>query len=303
MLKSATFSLIPRGPFSFTHALRSFEAFPPLRHQVGPDPDGRGVRFGCILDGDLVPVAIHVREADDGRLVGTVTGTARVEVAARQVARIFSLDHDATEYAAIAQRAPSLGALMKSFEGLRPVCFTSPYESAAWAILSQRISAAQAARLVGAIVRDHGHQVDALVAVFPSPEKMLTIDSIRSVPQVKLERLRGVALAALEGKLDADQLRKLGDVDGPASLRSLAGIGPFWSSGIYLRACGIADVFPDEPRSIAALGQLHGLGDRPDATTLQRLTEAFRPFRMWICFLLRVAAARGGRLESASLAT
>jgi 3-methyladenine DNA glycosylase/8-oxoguanine DNA glycosylase len=60
-----------------------------------------------------------------------------------------------------------------------------------------------------------------------------------------------------------------------------------------LRGCGIVDVFPDEPLAIAALGHLHGLGDRPDAAALQTLTDRYRPFRMWVCFLLRVAPGRG----------
>jgi hypothetical protein len=76
-------------------------------------------------------------------------------------------------------------------------------------------------------------------------------------------------------------------------LTAIRGIGLFWASGIYLRACGIVDAFPDEPLAIAALGALHGLGDRPSAPDVQRLTEAYRPYRMWACFLLRVAAARG----------
>jgi 3-methyladenine DNA glycosylase/8-oxoguanine DNA glycosylase len=76
-------------------------------------------------------------------------------------------------------------------------------------------------------------------------------------------------------------------------LLELRGIGPFWSQGIYLRGCGIVDAFPDEPLAIAALGHLHGLGDRPPRAELDRLTDFYRPFRMWTCFLLRVAAGRG----------
>jgi DNA-3-methyladenine glycosylase II len=77
-------------------------------------------------------------------------------------------------------------------------------------------------------------------------------------------------------------------------VRTIPGIGPFWSSGIYLRASGIADEFPEfEPLTIAALGAIHGLGDRPDPDTVRRLTDAYRPYRMWVSFLLRVAAARG----------
>jgi hypothetical protein len=37
---------------------------------------------------------------------------------------------------------------------------------------------------------------------------------------------------------------------------------------------------------------LHGLGDRPDPAAVSRLTDLYRPFRMWVCFLLRVAAGR-----------
>jgi DNA-3-methyladenine glycosylase II len=109
----------------------------------------------------------------------------------------------------------------------------------------------------------------------------------------KVERLKGVARAALDGKLDAERLRALGDEAGPASVREIPGIGPFWASGIYLRGCGIVDVFPDEPIAIAALGNLHGLGDTPRQDQIKRLTTVYRPYRMWVCFLLRVAANRG----------
>lgn len=109
-----------------------------------------------------------------------------------------------------------------------------------------------------------------------------------------MERLHGVARAALAGLLDADRLIALGPVAGPKSVRVIPGIGPFWSSGIYLRSCGIVDEFPDsEPIAGAALGTLHGLGDQPSAEQMRELTDRFRPFRMWVCFLLRVAAGRG----------
>ncbi len=42
--------------------------------------------------------------------------------------------------------------------------------------------------------------------------------------------------------------------------------------------------------------RLRQLGDEagpPDGDTLEALTAHFRPYRMWVCFLLRVAAGRG----------
>jgi DNA-3-methyladenine glycosylase II len=85
----------------------------------------------------------------------------------------------------------------------------------------------------------------------------------------------------------------LGDEAALAALRTIPGIGPFWSSLIYLRSCGIRDIFPDEPLAIAALGHLYGLGDRPAPEMVRAITERFSPYRAWVCFLLRVAVNRG----------
>jgi len=172
--------------------------------------------------------------------------------------------------------------------------FTSPYECAAWANVSQRISMDQAARVQNAILDAYGSPVlvDGVeVLAFPDPDRLARIRSVPGLAAPKLARLHAVAAAAKDGTLDADRLRALGDDAAPELLRTIPGIGPFWSSGIYLRACGIADAFPDEPLSIAALGALHGKGDRP--ADVRALTDRYRPFRMWICFLLRVAAGQG----------
>jgi len=293
-----TFSIEACGPFSWTQAVDVLGQFGPTsRHAPEAssvsDP-ALPVRMAFPLDGDLSPVAVALR-FEDGRLHGEVAGTDRIEAVAAQVARIFSLDVDGSGYPDLADRDPALAPVMAALPGLRPVCFTSPYEAAAWAILSARISMAQAARVQDRLIADHGQRLtvgDADVWSFPTPERLLAVSALPGATPEKLIRLHSVAQAALDGVLDPSRLRALGDIDGPASLLAIRGIGPFWSAGIYLRGCGIADVFPDEPLSIAALGQLHGLGDRPDAATVERLTDAYAPFRMWVCFLLRVAAGR-----------
>ena len=71
------------------------------------------------------------------------------------------------------------------------------------------------------------------------------------------------------------------------------GISPFWSQGIHLRACGVADVFPEEPRALAALAAAMGLPATPSGEELYRLAGAYRPYRIWVAVLLRMAAGRG----------
>jgi len=287
-----SFVLVPQGPFSLTHAADVVRRFPPLRHQPRSK---EAVRVGFVLDGRHCSVAVSLRE-ERGQIRVFYAGTREADAVARQVARIFSLDHDATGWPALAERDPKLGAVMDAFPGLRPVCFTSPYECACWAIIAQRITTSHAARVVAELVRAHGEVVrleDESIGVFPRPDRLLDVTTIPSLPLVKVDRLHAIARAALDGKLDAERLRRLGDELGPQSLRFLPGIGPFWASAIYLRACGIRDVFPDEPITIAALGTLHELGAPPPRPAIERLTEPYRPYRMWVAFLLRVAAARG----------
>lgn len=99
------------------------------------------------LDGTYEPVAVALR-FDHGVLLGEVAGTEDVAAAAAQVGRIFSLDVDGSGYPELERRDPALAPVLAAFPGLRPVRFTSPYETAAWAILSARISMAQADRPV-----------------------------------------------------------------------------------------------------------------------------------------------------------
>lgn len=291
MVESAI-AITPKGPFSWEAAMDVMGNFSPMtQHWEG---SSELVRMTFPLDGSFVPVGVALRFRD-GRLHAEVTGSDDLRRVERQLARIFSLDHDGTEYPAIGGRDPEVGGLMAALPGLRPLNFTSPYETAAWGVMSQRISMRQAARVKAGLIAQHGTKLSVAgqqVGCFPTPEQLAGIDSIAGLSAEKVDRLKGVARAALDGKLDADRLRQLGDEAGPASVRDIPGIGPFWASGIYLRGCGIVDVFPDEPLAIAALGHLHGLGDAPTRADIDRLTEAYRPFRMWVCFLLRVAANR-----------
>ncbi len=291
--ETATFALTPSGPFSWEAACDVVAHFGPIsRHWSG---SGNPLRIAFPLDGSFAPVAVALRW-DGTRLVGKIAGSQAIDAVASQVARLFSLDIDGTGFDELGRRDPALGRLISAFPGLRPVCFTSPYECAAWAILSQRISMRQAATTQGRLIERLGTrlEVDGGEAwAFPSPERLALLDELPGLAQLKAVRLRAVANAALEGLLGAERLRELGPVKGPESVRVIPGIGPFWASGIYLRGCGIADEFPDEPLSLAALGALHGLGDHPDRRTAAFYTDQYRPYGMWVSFLLRVAVNRG----------
>src|SRR5262249_58198982 len=112
------------------------------------------------------------------------------------------------------------------------------------------------------------------------------------LPLPKVPRLRALAEAALEGRLDAADLRAMPAEEARAQLLELPGIGPFSANLVLLRGVGTVDELPTEPepRLANALQPPYGLSGPADAEALTRIGEVWRPFRTWGCVLVRGSA-------------
>src|SRR3954447_13378761 len=137
---AVTEDIVPSGPYRLRE---SAEFGFGQRHAQRFD----GVlRMAFALDGTFAPVAVAVRQAvDDGPVVVEVARSADRERVVAQTARVLSLDHDAAGYPRGGGRDPVVGGLMAIRPGLRPPLFHSPYEAAAWSVLSARRPALQMA--------------------------------------------------------------------------------------------------------------------------------------------------------------
>lgn len=280
--------LRPLGPFDLARTREFLERWEPtaLRAPVADEP----LRLTAALDGDHRPVAVALtQDHPDAEVHVEVAGTDDTQRALAQVARLVSLDHDARDYPDVGARVPAIGRLMADAPGLRPTLFGSPYEAAAWGVMSARISMRQAARVGRDLCEVHGQALEVAggrVHAFPHPEVLRALDAVPGLSDEKIHRLHAIADAALDGRLDVDRLRALGPTGARSALQELRGIGPFWASGVWLRACGVVDEFPDEPRARAVLARLHGRSPDDD---LDDLIALLRPYRTWTALLLRVA--------------
>jgi DNA-3-methyladenine glycosylase II len=295
---TTTHVLVPAGPFSLDLARTAVMRWAPVS-RFARDA-ARPLVLAAIADDDLRPVAFALtQDAVDTPVTVEVTGTGDADAARAQIARILSLDHDASGLVgpdSVATRDPAVGAVLARSYGRRPTLFPSVYEAAAWAVISPRIGTAQAAALTRRIAAEHGETLSLAgetITAFPTPQVLLDLDDIRGLPAEKVRRLHGVARAVLDGELDVARLRALGPDGARAALRRVRGIGAFWSSGIWLRACGVVDEWPDEPRATAALARLHRRDpvDYDDPATLAAATAPLAPYRMWVAFLLRMGDA------------
>ena len=264
-----TISLRPHGPFSLPEPLA-----------VALTDDG----------GDAVALrVVWVEEAGEVEVdFGSDLPAARVE---RHAARVLSLDVDASGLAAVGARDPVVGRLLAAAGGRRPVCFGTPFEAAVWAVLSQRVSMAQAGRVKDALASSLGTRMEiggVEVTAFPGPATLAPLESFDGVWDSKLERIRALAAAALAGDLDPAFLRGLELEEAMTHLQSLPGIGPFGAMLVLARGAGHPDVPPPTLRRFrAAVAAAYGLDEEPDEAKLTELSEAWRPYRAWVTWLLR----------------
>ncbi len=300
-----TFVLQPRGPYALAASQRFFCSFTPAAGSASSDADI--LRLVFRLDGTFAPVGVALREVGNGDIHGEISGGAHdardVDKVKAQAARILSLDYDATDFARLGEREPAIGSIQQTLPGFRPVCFASPYEAAVWGILSQRIAMKQAAAIRARVAAEHGDAVEVAgqtMQAFPSPETLLSAERSPFVSEEKWERLRGIALAALDGKLDADRLRAL-DVDEALSqLSLLRGVGGWTAGHILLRGCATADVpTMAEPRVRRAAAFAYGLSSEPDDGELAELFDRWRPWRTWTSVLLATHLNRAGLWNTA----
>lgn len=289
-----SFVIEPDGPFALS-AAASF-GFGPNMGRSKPDDDR--MRLAFALDGYTEYAGVVLRQRAGGAITAEVEGTRKLAVVERQVRRILSLDHPAKGWLAVGKRDPVIGRLQRDHPGLRPVLFHSPYEAAAWSVISHRRGRTQAAPLRTRLATEHGRTFELAgetFAAFPLPEALVTLKSVPGFEPQRIERLRGVARAALDGKLDADRLAKLPLEVARAQVETLPGIGPFYADLILVRATGIADALPrEEPRILGYVGHYYGLGGSATMQQLAELAERWAPFRTWAVVLIRVAGDRAG---------
>jgi DNA-3-methyladenine glycosylase II len=290
---TGTFVLAARGPFSLASSIRFLEGFTPAAY---PGAAGQPLEMAFPVEGTWQTVGVRVREQPDGAecevLSPAAPGRELLAALRVQVARILSLDIDGSGFPAVGERDPVIAGLQRRYPGLRPVAFWSPYEAAAWAVIGQRIRIRQAAAIKATLARQLGEPVSFgghVVHAFPAPQRLADSAGVSGLPGRKPEWLRSVAIAALEGRLDASRLRALPPEQAIAELRQLPGIGDFSAELILLRGAATPDELPrHEARLARAVALAYNLPRPPSAQELQRISGNWRPYRTWATLLLRV---------------
>ena len=287
-------TITPDGAFSLAAAA----AFGFGPNTGRPKPDGNSMSLAFVADDHQHHAAAIVTQDPDGVVHAELIGDADPTVVETQVRRVLSLDRSGPEWADVGARDLVIGRLQAAHPGLRPVLFHSPYEAAAWSVLSQRRHRVQATALRRRLSAAHGHVFKLPTGdleAFPLPEALLRVESFPSIDPVRMERLHGVARAALAGDLEPSRLLGMATQDALTDLCRLPGIGPMYAGLILLRSTGATDVMTfNEPHLPAYVAHFYGLPGPASPDELERIAAAWRPFRTWTSVLIRVAGDLAG---------
>ncbi|WP_151081680.1 DNA-3-methyladenine glycosylase family protein [Nocardioides cynanchi] len=259
-----------------------------------PAARGSAMRLAFVVDGYDAHAGVGVTQLAPDVVRFEVVGGADPERVAAQAARVLSLDEDATGYDRMVDADPVLREAYARRPGLRPPLFSSAYEALVWAVLSARRPAARMAVVRERLARAHGQVLEVAgesVAAVPTPDQLLAVSDFPGIPEVALRRMHAIAAAARAGELDTEALR-MGEVGEVGDrLRGFAGIGPFYSELVTVRALGHTDVLPTcEPRVLAATAARVG-SPSLGLDDFAAIAEAWRPWRTWACVALRAAAS------------
>jgi DNA-3-methyladenine glycosylase II len=290
-----TAELHPDAPFS----LGAAAAFGFGPRTGRPEPDTDEMRLAFVTDDLRHHAGVYLAQRPDGTITAAIDTGAAPDAVLGQVRRILSLDRPAAGWVAAGERDPVLGSLQRAQDWLRPVLFHSPYEAAAWSIISARRYRAQAAAVraricaaAGATLTVAGEEIRA----FPLPADLLAADTLPGMSEGRVAWLHAVARAALDGQLDPARLAAMEPDEALRDLRRLPGIGPLYATLILLRAAGVADALTfTEPRLPGYVAHFYGTGPGPASREeLARIAENWRPFRTWAAVLIRAAGDRAG---------
>lgn len=281
-----SFRITPTGPFDLTRSIGFLEGWPAAEQPAGHDV----LRFAFCPESDWTPTGVAISGSADLDVRTSRDVSAEFE---GEIRRILSLDVDTSGLEALTGRDPVVAELVSHSPGLRPVTFWTPWEAACWAVLSQRTSMKVASTHKARITRELGTSItvdDQELHAFPSPAAVLEAGRMPGVNPVKLERIHGLAEAAIAGVLTASNLRAMPADEALELLRSLPGVGPFSAGLILIRGAGAPDVFPTtEPRLLQAIRTAYGLDEDASTAEYESIAANWSPLRSWVSFWLRAS--------------
>jgi AraC family transcriptional regulator of adaptative response / DNA-3-methyladenine glycosylase II len=193
-----------------------------------------------------------------------------------RVRRLLDLDADPVAIDEALGQDPALETLVAATPGLRAAGSVDPAETLVRAIIGQQVSVAGARTVAGRITAAIGEPLGVdhptLTHVFPSPQRLATIEpESLPMPTARAATLRRIGRLIADGDLMIDT--GIDRTDVVERLLAVKGIGPWTADYVAMRGLGDPDVFLASDLGVAHALSAVGL----DASAAER----WRPWRTY----------------------
>lgn len=208
----------------------------------------------------------------------------------------LSLVDDLEPFYLIAHNDPAFAPIIEQLYGYHQVKFVTPFESACWAVLSQRNLLTVAQRMKQSLVETYGSRLSinrTTYFAFPEAAPLAFVaegelaDVIRNTR--KGEQLGAIARAFSE--VDEEFLRTASYDEVETWLRTIKGIGTWSAQFILLRGLGRMEHVPlTEKKLLEAVSRTYGWGQEVTQAALQQIADKYGPWQGYWAHYLRVAS-------------
>ncbi len=272
-----------KEPFDFGLSLEFLRGFGPM---AGEQTIGRGsLTKSWIVSGQ--PITVTMRQAHGALVCHLESPKAlddpREQAIRARVAFFTSAGEDLGDFYALAARDPAFAPVAKRLRGLHHPKFATPFESACWGVINQRIQLAQARKLKAALVTKWGVKgCDA----FPEAAT-LSKATLSELTRVLVNDRKAKAIWSVSqafAKIDEAFLQTAPITEVEAWLQAIHGVGDFTTAFVLYRGLGRALALPWGPKFVNAAKQTYGAScTRP---TLEKRGKTYGPWLgLWSLYL------------------
>jgi DNA-3-methyladenine glycosylase II len=307
-LFSAAGEIQPASPFDFEQSLDFIQRFPPMMGEQAL----AARKMTKTISIQAQPIVFELTSSgtvDAPQMQYRLSSNQPIEPETqRQVEdriRFFlSLDDRLADFYVLAREDPPFWAAVQQVYGLHQVKFLTPFEIAAWAVLTQRLPIALARNLKRALKEAYGSSLEmngAHYTAFPEPAQLISAspDELNKIikNERKVEYLQAVTRAF--EKADEQFLRRGPYAEVEEWLLGIKGIGDWSAHFILIRGLGRVEKLSLTPDSVhekeltAAVSRVYAPGGRPvNGEEILRLAERYGDWQGYWAYYLR---AMGGK--------
>jgi DNA-3-methyladenine glycosylase II len=234
--------IFPKSPFDFSKSLDFIGMFAPSEGELKVS----GLSFTRAINHENQTVAFRLE--NEGTVLEPVLSCTlyspeeideKMKYALLDRIRFYlSLDDDLKPFYNLGSKDPKFAPLLEELYGLHQVKFLTPFEAAAWAVLSQRISMKVAHKMKNKLTEAVGDSIqveEVDYKTFPSARQVINLGVENLVSIIKNERKSEYLIAVAEAfdRVDENFLRHGNIEEVKEWLLNIRGIGE-WSAHLEL---------------------------------------------------------------------